>query len=460
MPDAAPSARPPKAGWLSSVGAYVEGPALIMGLLGFSAGLPLLLVFGQLSFWLAEVGVSKTSIGLFSWVGLAYGWKFLWSPLVDRVRLPRLHGWLGRRKSWMLIAQIGIVAGLCGMATTDPATDLAGMAAFAVLVAFSSATQDIALDAFRIESAPTEKQAVLAAMYQGGYRIAMLVAGAGTLYIAEYWDWTAAYIAMAGLMSVGMVTTLFAPQPRFGQTETTTATAASGSRDAGSNWLRRTWRWVGETIVGPLIDFIRRYGRLAPLILAFILVYRLSDITLGIMANAFYADIGFTKAEIADIAKLYGTLATFAGIFLGGSLVVRFGIKPVLLAGAVLVVATNLLFAVLSELGPVRWMLLLTISGDNLAAGIAGSAFIAYLSSLTNVAYTATQYALFTSIMLTLGKFVGGFSGIVVDAVGYTSFFIYAAGLGLPAILLVIFLMRFDLAAAAKARAEQGMPPG
>ncbi|MEM7652505.1 MAG: MFS transporter [Pseudomonadota bacterium] len=435
--------------WLSAAAAYIERPAIVMAFLGFSAGLPLLLVFGQLSFWLAEVGVSKTSIGMFSWVGLAYGWKFIWSPLVDRIPLYRITGWLGRRRSWMIIAQIGIAGGLIGMAFTDPVQDLGMMAVFAVMVAFFSATQDIALDAYRIESAPQEKQAVLAAMYQGGYRIAMLVAGAGTLYIAEFHDWTTAYVAMAGLMAVGLITALLSPEDKALEQVAKAArrAAAIGSVDTRSV-LGKIIQFVQETVIGPFLDFLKRYGHLAPLILAFILVYRISDITLGIMANAFYADIGFSKTDVADIAKTFGVVVTLVGAFVGGSLVVRYGVKPILLAGAILVVATNLLFAVLAEMGPERWMLILTISGDNLAAGIAGSAFIAYLSGLTNVAYTATQYALFTSIMLTLGKFVGGFSGFVVDATNYTTFFLYAAALGLPAIILVIVLMKFDLKAA------------
>lgn len=435
--------------WLAAAAAYIERPAIVMAFLGFSAGLPLLLVFGQLSFWLAEVGVSKTSIGMFSWVGLAYGWKFLWSPLVDRIPLYRITGWLGRRRSWMIIAQIGIATGLIGMAFTDPVQDLGMMAVFAVMVAFFSATQDIALDAYRIESAPQEKQAVLAAMYQGGYRIAILVAGAGTLYIAEYHSWTIAYLVMAGLMVVGFVTTLVSPEDKALEQKAQVARrAATIVSVEASSALGKLVQFVQETVIGPFLDFLKRYGHLAPLILVFILVYRISDITLGIMANAFYADIGFSKTDIADIAKTFGVAVTLVGVFLGGSLVVRFGIKPILLASAVMVVATNLLFAVLAEMGPVKWMLILTISGDNLAAGIAGSAFIAYLSSLTNVAYTATQYALFSSIMLTLGKFVGGFSGFVVDATNYTTFFLYAAALGLPAIILVIVLMKFDLKAA------------
>jgi len=266
--------------WLETASGYTERPAIVMAFLGFSAGLPLFLVFGTLSFWLAEEGVSKTSIGLFSWVGLAYAWKFLWSPLVDRVPLYRITGWLGRRRSWMIIAQIGIAVGLVGMAFTDPATDLWQMAIFAVAVAFFSATQDIALDAYRIESAPIEKQGILAATYQGGYGLARLMASAGTLYIAEYFNWSATYLAMACLMAVGFFTVLVSPEGEASTVNSHKERAKTVGTNSGTIF-ERFLGFLKQTVVEPLMDFFKRFGHLAPLILLFILVYKLSDITLG-----------------------------------------------------------------------------------------------------------------------------------------------------------------------------------
>jgi PAT family beta-lactamase induction signal transducer AmpG len=400
--------------------------------LGFSAGLPLLLVLGTLSFWLREAGVDRTTIGYLSWVGLAYGFKWAWAPLVDRLPLPVLTRSFGRRRGWLLFAQAMVVAGLVGMAASDPRQSLQPLVLFALLTAFGSATQDIALDAFRIESADTQRQAALAAAYQTGYRLAMIWAGAGVLWIAaraevpdaaayQHVAWRTAYLAMAASMAVGVLTVLFSPEP--------------ARRDLPR--ARSAGEWVREAVVEPFADFLRRYGWQAALILALIAVYRISDVVMGIMANPFYVDMGFTKDEVAAVSKIYGVVMTLVGAFVGGVLALRLGVMRVLMLGAVLSAASNLLFAWLGTVGHDVAMLILVISADNLSSGIASAAFIAYLSSLTNVNYSATQYALFSSIMLLLPKWLAGFSGKFVDAFGYQHFFVATACLGVPVLLLV-----------------------
>jgi len=445
---ATPAARRP---WREVAQVYAEPATLRMLLLGFSAGLPLLLVLGTLSFWLREAGVARATIGYLSWIGLAYGFKWAWAPLVDRLPLPWLTRRLGRRRSWLLLAQCAIVGGLAGMAFADPQTGLAMLVLFALVVAFGSATQDIALDAYRIESASVERQGALAATYQTGYRLAMIWAGAGALFIAARATdgaagyhpegWTVAYLVMAASMAVGIVTVLLAPEPAPGaQRETLAAEQALAARLRATGMAPRRARlqaWLCTAVIGPFADFVSRYRWQAALLLALIAVYRISDVVLGIMANPFYVDMGYTKDEVAAVSKVYGVLMTLAGAFLGGALVLRAGVMPVLMLGAVLSAASNLLFAALALRGHDLTWLIFVISADNLSAGIASAAFIAYLSSLTSVAYTATQYALFSSIMLLLPKFIAGFSGAFVDAFGYVAFFCSTAALGLPVLLLV-----------------------
>lgn len=450
--------------WLDALRVYAEPPVARMLLLGFSAGLPLLLVFGTLSFWLREAGVDRTTIGFLSWVALAYAFKWAWAPLVDRLPLLWLTRRLGRRRSWLLAAQCAVAAGLVGMALTDPQTQLGALAAFALLTAFASATQDIALDAYRIESAPVDKQAALAAAYQTGYRVAMIWAGAGVLWIAARFDpseatyehapWTIAYLAMAASMAVGMVTVLFAPEPQphapLAPTREENAFAARLARiDALPPRLGRLLVWLHGAAISPFVDFIVRYRWHALLLLALIATYRVSDVVMGVMANPFYRDMGFSKDEVAAVSKVYGVAMTLLGAFVGGVLALRIGVLRTLFAGALLSAATNLLFAWLATRGHDLGFLIFAVSADNLSAGIASSAFVAYLSGLTNVAYSATQYALFSSVMLLLPKFLAGFSGWAVDRFGYEAFFVGTAALGVPVLLLVWL--------AARARA-QGSP--
>jgi len=417
--------------WLATLKVYLEPSALRMLLLGFSAGLPLLLVLGTLSFWLREAGIDRTTIGYLSWVGLAYAFKWLWAPLVDRLPIPLLTRRLGRRRSWLLLSQLAILLGLVAMSFNDPQVALTPVVWGALAVAFGSATQDIALDAFRIESANIDRQAALAASYQTGYRLAMIWAGAGVLWIAaraqgaqagyQHGAWHTAYLVMAASMMLGVVTVLFSPEPLQRPVP-----PAKNALD-----------WLHGALIEPFADFLRRYGWQALLILGLIGTYRISDVVMGIMANPFYVDMGYSKDEVAAVTKIYGVIMTLAGAFIGGALAMRLGVMRVLMLGAVLSAASNLLFAALSSRGHDLTGLIFVISADNLAGGIASAAFIAYLSSLTNVNYSATQYALFSSMMLLLPKFLAGYSGRYVDLFGYQNFFAATALLGVPVLLLV-----------------------
>lgn len=391
-----------------------------------------------MSAWLTENGVSRTTIGFFSWVGITYSVKVFWAPVVDRIRLPGL-GRLGQRRSWMLVAQLGICAGLFGLSIVDPDQNLHGVAVLALVVAFASATQDISVDAYRIEAAEMERQAAMAAAYIFGYRVALLVAGAGALLIAEFSSWSMSYAVMAGLVSVGVITTCIIQEPEHD------ASIEPPHSNVGEPRRQRIVRWFRSAVAAPFHEFFARHGWLALVLLGVIATYRISDITMGVMANPFYLDLGFSKAEIASIVKAFGFSMTLAGAVLGGIFVVRFGLMRMMLTGAIMVALTNLLFALMAELAPTRMLLAMVISADNLSAGVANVVFVAFLSNLVNKTYTATQYALFSSVMTLLGKFIGGFAGVVVDGFGYTMFFLYAAGIGIPAMLLVFAVMRFEI---------------
>ena len=433
------SSTPAKPSWRDAWHVYLEPASWRMLFLGFSAGLPLLLVLGTLSFRLREAGIDRSTIGFLSWVGLVYGFKWMWAPLVDRLPLPLLTKLLGRRRSWLMFAQCLVIAGLIGMGWCDPQLTLESVVWFALLVAFGSATQDIALDAFRIESADTQHQAALAATYQTGYRLAMIWAGAGVLWVAarasvlpvapadvaasvyQHLAWQTAYWVMAASMSVGLLTVLFSAEPA--------AIELPPARNAKE--------WLQSALVEPFADFIRRYQWQAVIILLLIAIYRISDVVMGIMANPFYVDMGYTKDEVAAVSKVFGVIMTLVGAFIGGVLSMRLGVMRILMLGAVLSAATNLLFAWLAGVGHDLTALIWVVSADNLASGIASAAFIAYLSGLTNVNYSATQYALFSSMMLLAPKWLAGFSGVYVDAHGYAAFFNSTALLGIPVLLLV-----------------------
>ena len=427
-----------KKSWGNILKTYTQWRTLRMLGLGFSAGLPLLLVLGTLSFWLREAGIDRTTIGFLSWIGLMYGFKWVWAPLVDRLPIPFLSQRVGRRKSWLLMAQLLVILGLLGMTQADPILNLSILVWSALLVAFGSATQDIALDAFRIESASAEEQGALAAAYQTGYRLAMIWAGAGALWLAaraqgestgyDLNAWHVAYGWMAASMLPGIIIVLISKE------NAPTITKTSPKNPVA---------WLKEAFFQPFAEFIGRYGWYAILILSLIAVYRISDVVMGIMANPFYVDMGYTKDEVAATSKVFGVIMTLVGAFIGGGLTIRFGILRILMLGAFLSAVSNLLFAWLATVGHDLYGLIFVISADNLSSGIASAAFIAYISSLTNIQYSATQYALFSSMMLIVPKWLAGFSGMFVDHFGYQQFFVFTAIIGMPVFILIYFVEKF-----------------
>lgn len=416
--------------------------------LGFSAGLPFLLVFSTLNARLADIGVETATIGFFSWLGITYSIKVFWAPIVDRLKLPVLDKLLGKRRSWILLAQVGIATGLYLMAHVDAITVPETMALCGLLVAFSSATQDVAIDAYRIEIAEERLQAALAATYIFGYRLALLVAGAGALYLAEYWSWQVSYEVMAALVGVGTLTVLVMREPKVNHFSAAKDIADKIEHEAAKRThlgprVARFAGWFYAAIAGPFLDFFYRYKELSVAILVMVAVYRISDIAMGVMANPFYLDfMGFSKTQVADVTKIFGFFMTIVGSLAGGVLVVRYGTRNVLLAGAIMTAATNLLFVFLAQHPPDIVTLAVVVSADNLSGGIANVALIAWLSSMTSASFTATQYALFSSLMTLPGKFLGGFSGMVVAGFGYAEFFLVAGLMGVPAILLALFMIR------------------
>jgi len=400
-----------------------DGRIALMLPLGFSSGLPFLLVFSTLSAWLREAGISRTEIGMLSWVALAYSLKFLWAPIVDRYDVPVLARLLGRRRGWMALAQIVTAAGLAGIAFGDPQTHLPLTIASALLVAFASATQDVVIDGWRIDAAATERQGMMAASLQLGYRLALICAGAGALYIAEFVNWRSAYLAMAALMSVGLTATLMAPR-----------------LDEAAPRERLPF---AAAVMEPLTELFRRKGPILIPILALVACFRLPDFVAGVMANPLYIDLGFSKADIANVSKLYGVWVGIAGAFAGGLAVTRLGLWWTLLIGAVIAAASNLMFSWLAVAGGRLDLLVLSISADNFAGGFAGSALVAYMSSLTAPGFAATQYALLSSLYALPGKLIGGGSGAVVDAYGYPVLFSATAAIGIPLVILC-FVVRRD----------------
>ena len=499
----------PDTSWRGSLQALRDWRVFSLLMLGFSAGLPILLIFSSLSLWLIEAGVERRAVTFFSWAALGYSFKFIWAPLVDRLPLPWLTAWLGRRRAYMLLSQLGVAAAIVGMALTDPSSGghtLTTMALFAVLLGFMSATQDIVIDAYRIEIARPEQQGLLSSAYIAGYRIGMIVAGAGALFLAAHWGsargsynyeaWQWTYLVMAATMGVGMLTTLITPEPPAPDRVADPAPSGAHARllavfvasvaafvavfYAVGQWVGP---WVGggasgqgplvsllfeagrmalglasafgvgwvlvrlglasqaqarTTWVEPVVDFFRRYGvHTAWLLLALVGLYRISDIVLGVISNVFYQDMGFSKPEIAYAVKTYGVIISIVGGFLGGILATRLGVMRALMWGAILAAGTNLAFIGLAYAGHQLTWLYVVVSADNLAAGFASAAFIAFLSSLTNISFTAVQYAIFSSLMTLLPKTLGGYSGSLVDGLGYPGFFLLTAVIGLPVLALV-----------------------
>ena len=540
--------------WRAALAAYASPASLTLLVLGFAAGLPAILVFSTLSVWLREAGVSRETIGFASWISLAYAFKWVWSPMLDQWRLPWIGG-LGRRRSWLVLSQGVIALGLIGMALCNPQNNLALLIALAVAVAFASATQDIAIDAYRLEIAEDKLQATLAASYMTGYRIAMLLASAGALFLAEWLGstnldysqtaWATTYVAFALLILPGLITSLVIPEPegaaplpnepsqysfnhqlagvglllvllisvpaminaliaqawpratlyglfilgslspwgrsllipvrqmlhQAGQRQrparfdfvhqavsvivliilmvSTTGMFQSywgGYWPRGTMYLLICWGCLsapGRILMGPVLtpitDFIMRYRWQALLLLGLIATYRMSDTVMGVMANVFYIDQGFSKDQIASVSKLFGLIMTLLGAAFGGLLIVRFNILPILFVGGAASAATNLMFMLLVEMGANLNMLIITISCDNFSGGLASTAFVAYLSSLTNLKFSATQYALLSSLMLLLPRLLGGYSGVMVEHLGYSDFFLVTALLGVPTLVLILW---------------------
>jgi len=452
------------AGWLSALSIYRQPRVLAMLFLGFSAGLPFFLVYSTLSAWLRQVGIQRSTIGMLAWVGILFSVKFLWAPIVDRVP-PPLQRLLGRRRGWMLLAQLGIALGLFNLSLCDPAAGVRPLALWALFTTFCAATQDIALDAWRIESAPLPQQGAMLIAYQIGYRAALIVGGAGALAIAARAGWHASYATMTALVSIGVLTTLLVPEPAG------TAPAQSLAREERviawlerrAHWpqgLRHAGEWFLTAVICPLTDFFARYGTtLALLTLAFISLYRLTEFAMGSMVNPFYIDRGFTLTQIATVVKLVGPAMALIGVLLAGVLIARLGMLRSLLLGSVLIILSNLGYALLASTPTPTLVGLGAVNAlDNLALAMHGTALLAFLSGLTSTRYTATQYALFSSLYALPGKILEGTSGMVVDRIGYPHFFLYTSSLALPGLLLLYVLRRYGAFAATAPGARTSAP--
>ncbi|MEQ9088205.1 MAG: AmpG family muropeptide MFS transporter [Alphaproteobacteria bacterium] len=429
------SARPVRS-WQRTLRVYSSPRLLFVFVMGFASGLPLLLTGGTLSIWMAELGVALTTIGLFAFVGTPYNFKFLWAPIVDRVPLPWLTARLGRRRGWMLVIQGLLLAAIAALGLTDPLASPLVTAALTLVVAFFSASQDIVIDAYRIEILDEAQQAPGVAMTQAGYRIGLIAAGAGALYLADWLeDWSIVYALMALLVLVGMLATLLAPVPDDDRAILARADGTTGGIEIGS--------WFRETLIAPFAEFVSRNGLgTALIVLGFVLLYKLGDAFAGVMANPFYVLIGFTKSEIASVSKIFGVAASLAGVFLGSLVVVRYGVLKSLLGCGILQMFSNLMFALQAHVGAEVWLLFFTIGIENFSGGLGSAAFVAYLSLLANRKFTGTQFALLTSLMATGRTMLSAVSGYVADQTDWTSFFIISTFVALPGLLLLLWMMR------------------
>ncbi|MEM8663619.1 MAG: AmpG family muropeptide MFS transporter [Pseudomonadota bacterium] len=413
---------PVATGWRSALGVYLTRRQLVIFLMGFSSGLPLLLGFATLSFWLREAGVSLAAIGGLLTVGTPYSLKFLWAPILDHVRLPGVTRWLGLRRGWLLIIQLCLIGAIVFVGQTDPTQSLGVLALAALLMAFLSASQDIVIDAYRIEILDDHEQGAGAAMTQAGYRIGMLVSGAGALALADFISWAAVYAIMAAFVLVGIAATLIAKEPENRRPPPP----------------KKPLAFLRHAALDPLVDFTRRDGWI--LILAFVLLYRYGDAVAGAMANPFYVDLGFTGVEIASVTKVFGVLMVMAGVFAGGLLVAKVGIVWALAFGGVAQAVTNLTFAWLALQGHDVGALTAAVGIDSFAGGLGSAAFVAYLSALCNVAFTATQYALLTSLMAFSRTALAAVSGFFAEALGWPGFFVATTLLAAPALIILYVL--------------------
>jgi PAT family beta-lactamase induction signal transducer AmpG len=431
---------PPRRSVIASLG---QPKVAVMLMLGFSSGLPFFLTGNTLGYWLRDEGTTLAAIGFLSWVGLAYSLKFLWAPLIDRLDAPGF-GPLGRRRGWMLVSQMLVAFGLAAIALLGLKAGLALLGVLALIVAFSSSTQDIVVDAWRIEAASdADELGLLSAAYQFGYRFAVLVSEAAILIVANHWGWRLSYAAMAALMGVGLCATLLAREPLRAK-EVFASKAATAPLSSARGFF--------DAVVGPFTEFFRVYGWVALLMLAMISFYQLPEYVMGPMANPFYHDLGLSKDAVGAVRASVGLVATLLGIAAGGFSALRFGYVRTLIAGVVLKILVIANFATLAYTGPDIRVFGAVILADNFGIGFAGVALVTYMSSLTSLGYTATQYALLSSAYTYVGKFAKGFSGVMVERLaagrtlleGYALFFIGAGLLGIPALILCIVLARVN----------------
>jgi PAT family beta-lactamase induction signal transducer AmpG len=419
-------------GWRAALAVYGDRRMLVILLMGFSSGLPLLLGFSTLSYWLSKEGVSLTAISGLLASSVPYSLKFLWAPLIDQGRLPVFTPLFGQRRGWMLAIQILLAAAIAALGFGDPRESFAYIAAMALLVAFLSASQDIVIDAYRIDILADHEQGAGAAMTQTGYRFGLLVAGAGAIALADVISWPLIYASMAALVGVGMVAALIAPEPATAEPRITGLTGSPG--------LGKT---LHHAVVEPLTDLLKRQGIVW--ILLFVLLYKYGDAIAGAMANPFYYQIGFSGVEIASVTKVFGVAATLVGVFAGGALVARFGVWSALVIGGVLQAATNLLFAWLAASGDDLTMLAVAVGADNFAGGLGSAAFVAYLSGLCNVSFTGTQYALLTSLMAFGRTLFATASGPLAEHLGWVGFFIATTAIAVPGLALLVWLRRYPV---------------
>ena len=419
--------------WRESFLGFFKPRLLIVLALGFCSGLPFGMLIDPLSFWLREADISRSTIGLLSWITLMFTFKAIWSPFVDRLKLPILN-LLGQRKSWLIFSQSLVVISIFGMAFSDPTSSLMILVGFALSVSFFAATQDICIDAMRVELVSNHEQGEAASMYQGGWRIAFLVSQVFTFFVASFYDWSTAYFSIGILMIFLVLFSIFIiPEPEKLDSQV-------------GGLVKNPFGSFTNLYLNPLTDLLKRYRDNHILLILFLVIfYRFSDIVLGPMAMPFYVDTGFTKEEVAIVTNAFGILMTMIGVFIGGILIYRYSMMSVVLLGAILVFLTNIAFAWLDTIGHNVSGLTLTIALDNFSQGVASTALITLLSSLTNRHFTATQYAVLFLLATFPATIIKGFSGFVVDSFGYFNFFLYAASLGLPAIVLSYVLWKKKL---------------
>lgn len=412
-------------GLRGAVAAFSQPGAVTLLFLGLASGLPFLLVGNTLSAWLKESGVDYGAIGLASYVTFSYNFKFVWAPMVDKLRLP-LFCRLGQRRGWLLFALVLLAAGLFGMAMMPPTASLQRFVAMTLLAAFAGATIDIVVDAYRVEIAPQEAQGALAATYTLGYRLGLIAGGAGILIVADAVGWQRGYMAICVLLLIPLVTVLVAREPEHRVRERVP--------------LRQA---VQESFIGPFRDFFSRFGfGLALGLLLFVALFRLPDQMLGVMAYPFYLDTGFSKTQIAEVSKVYGVIVGIVGALLGGWAVSRFEMRRLLVISAIGVAVSNMLYLLMSQNPGQTWAFVATLSGDNFAQGFAGPVLVAFMSSLVNRSFTATQYALLSSLANLPGKLIGGFSGFLVKDSGYPALFVISTVSIVPTLLVLAWIWK------------------